>query len=226
MSDAYVAVLELLLHGPPPGELSMKYVQYAPSASARSNDANCGVSSDDDFTLLERWRDGDGISGARLYQRHAPGVARFFVSRASEAAEDLIQQTFLATLEALPHFRRDASFRSFLFSVARNQLHNYYRNRDAYRSRHEAHGSNESTEANAQRYQTSPSRALSNARQQVMLLETLSHLPVDLRMALELHFWEGLTIPEVAAVMGVPLNTGYSRLRRAKELLRERLGRS
>lgn len=180
----------------------------------------------DDFTLLERWRDGDGVAGARLYQRHAPGVARFFVSKACEAAEDLIQQTFLATFEALPQFRGDASFRTFLFSVARNQLHNYYRNRDAYRSRYAVLGPNESTELNAQRYQSSPSSALSNARQQVLLLETLRQLPVDLRMALELHFWEGLTIPEIAAVMGIPANTGYSRLRRAKELLRERLERS
>ena len=58
-------------------------------------------------------------------------VARFFRNKlpADAAHEDLIQQTFLGCVEAKSLFRGDASFRSFLFAIARNQLSKHWRKR-------------------------------------------------------------------------------------------------
>lgn len=172
----------------------------------------------DDFALLERWRAGDAAAGACLYRRHATGIARFFVTKAPEAAEDLVQETFLGALEALERFRGEASFRTFLYSVARFQLNNYRRAR-----RYPVELSDEQKE-HPQPYSASPSAALANARQRSLLFNLVKRMPVDLRVALELHYWEDMSIPEIAEILGLPLNTGYSRLRRAKDVLRRELG--
>jgi RNA polymerase sigma-70 factor (ECF subfamily) len=58
------------------------------------------------------------------------------------------------------------------------------------------------------------------------LLElALQHIPVDQQIALELSYWEELSAPEMARVLGVPENTVYSRIRRAKSHLKEALER-
>src|SRR5690606_12989864 len=69
-----------------------------------------------------------------------------------------------------------------------------------------------------------PPSHLDARHEQRLLLAALRHIPLDLQIALELHYWEGMAGPELAEVLGVPEGTVRSRLRRAKELLTERLG--
>jgi RNA polymerase sigma-70 factor (ECF subfamily) len=55
------------------------------------------------------------------------------------------------------------------------------------------------------------------------LLAALRRLPMDLQLTLELHYWEGLRVHEVAAVHDVAPGTVKSRMARAKEMLREHI---
>src|SRR5215470_16877365 len=80
-----------------------------------------------DLELLERWRAGDAGAGQALFTRYFDRMYRFFASRSDRDIDDLVQRTFLACVRARDEFRGDASFRSFLFTIARYELYAHYR---------------------------------------------------------------------------------------------------
>ncbi len=170
-----------------------------------------------DAELLRAWAEGDKLAGEQLFERHFEAIARFFRNKLatvdSASHEDLIQLTFLGCVEALlnDRFRSDASFRTFLFAIARNQLSKYWRTRSRDRV--------DLQTVSIHDLDPSPSAALARDRDQQLLLIALRRIPLDSQIALELHYWESLTADEIAAVLDLPLGTAKTRLRRAKQLL-------
>ena len=71
----------------------------------------------------------DPAEFAALYDRYFRQVYRYLYSRVGRAAEaeDLTAQTFLAALEALPHYRARGHFAAWLFTIARNKARDFYR---------------------------------------------------------------------------------------------------
>jgi RNA polymerase sigma factor (sigma-70 family) len=174
------------------------------------------VAEDSDAALVEAWRGGDREAGKRLFSRHYAAIARFFRNKVGEAGPDLIQRTFLACLEGRERFRHDASFRSYLFSIAYKVLCKHYRElrRDERRV--------DFAETSAHEL-SSPASAVAARQEQRLLLEGLRRLPVDYQVVLELHYWEGITAAELAEVLAIPVGTAKTRLRRGRELLEARL---
>lgn len=170
-----------------------------------------------DAELLQAWADGDARAGEALFERHFESIARFFRNKlpADTHHEDLIQQTFLGCVEARARYRGDASFRSFLFAIAHNQLGKFWRSRSRDRL--------DLRSVSAYDLDPSPSAALARDELHHQLLLALRRIPLDSQVALELHYWESLTAAEVAAVLDVPLGTAKTRLRRAKQLLEAEL---
>ena len=80
-----------------------------------------------DIELLQAWIDGDSRAGSVLVRRHFDSLYRFFANKASGYEEDLIQQTFMASVEAKDAFRGESTFRAYLFGLARFQLLTHYR---------------------------------------------------------------------------------------------------
>ena len=74
--------------------------------------------------LLAAWAGGDSEAGSRLFEHHYRSIYRFFVNKLTSLTEveDLVQQTFMACLEARSRYRGEASFRAFLFGIARKLL--------------------------------------------------------------------------------------------------------
>lgn len=171
---------------------------------------------DDDLALLERWREGDKAAGNQLVERHFDALHRFFATKAHTHMEDLIQETFMACVQTRDAFRGEASFRAYLFGLARFQLLRHYRK--LYRL-HDV----DFTTASVRDLATSPSGELAKREELKLLESALQHVPIDQQIALELTYVEGLSAPEVACALGIPENTVYSRLRRAKAHLRAAL---
>ncbi len=173
-----------------------------------------------DAELLAAWGGGDQSAGETLFERHFEPVARFFRNKlgAAEAADDLIQLTFLGALEGRERFRGDASFRTFLFAVARNVLLKHFRNRGRDGARHV------DFEATALHdLDPSPSAVLARDHEQRLLLQALRRIPIESQIALELHYWEGMTAKEIGETLAVPLGTAKTRIRRAKQQLAEHM---
>jgi RNA polymerase sigma factor (sigma-70 family) len=171
----------------------------------------------DDGELLRRWRDGEADAGARLIERHLEPVHRFFSNKVAHATDDLVQKTFLACVESIAGFEGRASFRSYLFAIARNVLFRHYRD--------EHHGFDPLalSAGSVIDQQLSPADRVADREEQRLLLRALRCLPLDLQVLVELAYWEGLSDVELAAVVEVPAGTIKSRLRKARMLLDEHL---
>jgi RNA polymerase sigma factor (sigma-70 family) len=169
-----------------------------------------------DVELLEAWRAGDSEAGSELFDRHFETLARFFANKVGDGLDDLVQQTFLACVEARDRFRGDAKFRTYLLGIAHNVLCKHYRRR--YASPDFSLG----TTAVADLAPTASS-LLAQHREQELLLQALRSLPFDHQVVLELHYWERMPSSDIKDVLGIPEGTIKTRLRRAKQLLREAL---
>jgi len=170
-----------------------------------------------DIELLQRWGDGDRAAGEELVARYFDQVYGFFRRKVGHAADDLVQETFLACLEARTRFLNRSTFRTFLFSIGRHILYAHYRTkqRDAEEV---APDTSKLVDPRA-----SPTQEFTLLERERALATAYSDLPHECRQVLELVYAHGLSGNEVAGVLGVPVDTAYTRIRRAKLQLRERM---
>lgn len=170
-----------------------------------------------DTELLEAWRAGDRGAGSELFDRHFEAVRRFFASKIDDDHEELVQQTFLACVGARDRVDPAQGFRGYLFAVARSKLI------DRLRARQRGGAALDPEVDSVAAAGLSPSAALGRTREHELLLQALRRIPVDLQIALELYYFEGLHAPELAAALAIPLGTVRSRLRRGLEQVRVQL---
>lgn len=170
-----------------------------------------------DRELLEAWAAGDAEAGNTLFDRHFASLYRFFRNKAGDAADDLVQATFLGCVEARHRFRGDASFRTWLLSIARRKLYDRFRERDRDAKRFDPEASSVADLG------ASPSAVLANKAEHALLLSALRRIPLNSQVALELYYVEGMRGPMIAEVLGIPEPTVRGRLRRGLEQLRREI---
>lgn len=165
-----------------------------------------------DLELLDAWRDGDKTAADALIKRHFGPLCRFFRNKVTTGVDDLIQATLLTCVERRDRFPEGWSFRTFLFVVARDQLYMQYRklNRKSIEI--------DPSVTSVVDLNPSPSAIAAKHDEQRIILEALRRIPIDLQIALELHYWEGMKGPELARVLDIPEGTVRSRLRRGRQL--------
>ena len=127
-----------------------------------------------DAELLHRWHGGDKSMGSTLFHRHFSSVQRFFRNKVlADDIEDLVQQTFLGCLEGIARFRGDASFRTYLFAIARRRLYSYLRARDQSRRRTEP----DLSVTSVLDLGVTPSSAVAAARDHILMLQAMQRRP-------------------------------------------------
>lgn len=170
-----------------------------------------------DFDLLDAWRAGDGKAGNELFRRHFDAVCRFFRNKVGDGVEDLIQKTFLACVRSRDAFRKQGSFRAYLFTIARHELYHYLQKRAREEKRIDPDAQS------VAHFGPGPSTVAARRAEQRLLLDALRKLPLNLQIALELYYWEDMSASELAAVLDLPEGTVRTRLRRARQLLEQSL---
>ncbi|HEU4735103.1 MAG TPA: RNA polymerase sigma factor, partial [Kofleriaceae bacterium] len=172
---------------------------------------------DDDFGLLDRWRAGDRAAGNLLFKRHFESLYRFLAHKVDGEIDDLVQDTFVACMHGRDTFRRQSSFRTYLFAIARNMLFGYWRRNNHGRSQLDFE------EISIASLSTSVRSRLAHGEERESLLLALRELPVEQQILLELYYWEDLNRDQLADVFDVDTATIGSRLFRARQALRGRL---
>ena len=169
-------------------------------------------------------RRGDLDALAALLARYQNRLYRYLLRLVREpaTAEDLFQQTWLRVAERIRHYDSRRSFEAWLFALTRNLAIDHLR-RIAPQSLDEE---NESGEAAVTRLVSAdpPALELVMARERAgRLAGALAELPVIYRDVLTLRFEEEMKLEEISEVLGTPLSTVKTRLRRSLENLRRML---
>ena len=149
-----------------------------------------------DEALLRAWQAGDAAAGNALFERYFDALYRFFVHKHVDGdVMDLLQKTLLASVESLDRFEGHSSVRTYLYAIARNKLRDYWRER----ARNDGIDFGVSSLLDLG---PSPSSLLRANEEQRLLFEALRRLPLDQQIAVELHYWDGLSGPQLAEVFG------------------------
>jgi RNA polymerase sigma-70 factor (ECF subfamily) len=177
------------------------------------------MGTDDDLELLDRWCGGDASAGNALFRRHFHSIYRFVAHKleGADAADDLVQEIFLACVRQRDRFQRQSSFRTYLFAIARHTLYSYW-NRATKQA-----GTIDFMLISIASLSTSAGSRLVRRGDEARLLDALRGLPLEQQLLLELHYWEELERDQLAEVFEIEPATTRSRLFRARQALRERL---
>jgi RNA polymerase sigma factor (sigma-70 family) len=173
---------------------------------------------DVDVDLLDRWRAGDATAGEALFKRHFDSVYGFFETKCpSVDADELTQATFLACVSSRDRFRKEASFRTYLFTIARHELFRLLR------TRYRRDAKLDFELSSIAEIVSTPGTRLARNQEHARLIEVLQELPVETQTLLELHYREELDTDELAVIFDVSNDVIRARLSRARKLLRARL---
>jgi RNA polymerase sigma-70 factor (ECF subfamily) len=172
-----------------------------------------------DLELLKAWSSGDSVAGNALLERYFAPLHRFFVNKVDQEIDDLVQRTMLCCVQHQTKVAEARSFRAYVFRIARNELYDHLRRRVADREI-------DFTVSSVIDLGTSPSVRVDAEDRQQRVRQAMRGLPVDLQIALELHYWEDLSGSELAEALEIPLGTAKSRLRKAKQELERALKRA
>jgi len=177
-----------------------------------------------DQQLVERAQRGDKHAFELLvakYQRRLGRLISRFVRNASDA-EDVTQDAFIKAYRALPAFRGDSAFYTWLYRIGINTAKNYLvaQGRRAPTSTPlDAEEAEDFEDAALLHEVATPENELMSKQVVEVVNSSLQELPDDLRMALTLREIEGLSYEEIAAVMDCPIGTVRSRIFRAREAI-------
>lgn len=171
-----------------------------------------------DQTLIAAYRQGDQRAASELVRRHGPAVARFLYSSGSPAAdiEDLVQETFFRAFRGLERWRGEASFRSWLFTIAGNLT------RDAFRRRkgHEVITLEDRDLADG----TDPDAELAAGELEARLRAELGRLPRLQREVFLLRAQDGASYEEIARSLGTTPGAARVHYHHAVKRLKEQVG--
>jgi RNA polymerase sigma factor (sigma-70 family) len=170
--------------------------------------------SDPDLVDLELWRKGDRAAGDRLYKKYFPSVYNWFNSRIGGDVADLVQDTFVICVKAKDRFEGRSKFSTWLIGIAKNKLLEHLHKRRG--SSHVVLDFSVTSWADLGMTPTQLIRDKQNAR---LLLEAMRRIGIEHQILLELRYWQGLSIPEVAEVYELNRETMRSRINRAREAL-------
>ena len=173
----------------------------------------------EDHGLVQAAALGDQAAFEALYRRHSRRIfAVLFRLSGGQAAraEDLVQETFIRAWQALPAFRFESAFSTWLHRLAVNTALMQIRSR--------AGAEDSETDDSALAYLPSHDTAGERTRERMDLERVVATLPERARAVLVLHDIEGWKHEEIAIELGMAVGSSKAQLHRARKLLRQRLG--
>jgi len=182
-----------------------------------------------DQQLVERAQQGDKQAFDLLvikYQRKLARLLSQFIRDASEV-EDVTQEAFIKAYRALPSFRGDSAFYTWLYRIGINTAKNFLvaqgRRAPTTTTGFDSEEAEGFEEASQLREMNTPESELTSKQIAQTVNQTLEELPEELRTAITLREIEGLSYEEIAAIMNCPIGTVRSRIFRAREAIAEKL---
>jgi len=180
-----------------------------------------------DQYLVERVQDGDKQAFdilVKKYQHRIVVLVSRFLNNSADV-QDVTQEAFIKAYRALPNFRGESAFYTWLYRIAVNTAKNHLVSQGRRPPSVDLDVSDaEQFEGSlALKEQATPERLLLKDEIQRVVTETIEGLSEDLRTAITLRELEGMSYEEIAEVMGCPVGTVRSRIFRARETIQVKL---
>ncbi|KPK38690.1 MAG: RNA polymerase subunit sigma [Gammaproteobacteria bacterium SG8_47] len=180
-----------------------------------------------DQALVERVQRGDKAAFDTLVLKYQHKIAKLISRYVHDPTEalDVAQETFIKAYRALPSFRGDSAFYTWLYRIAINTAKNYL----VAQSRRPPADDIDAVDAvnleagGALKSIDSPERLLLRDEIERAITQAIEDLPEDLRTAITLREFEGMSYEEIAQAMGCPIGTVRSRIFRAREAIDNKL---
>jgi RNA polymerase sigma-70 factor (ECF subfamily) len=177
-----------------------------------------------DQQLVERAQRGDKHAFELLvtkYQRKLVRLLSRFIRDTSEV-EDVAQEAFIKAYRALPNFRGDSAFYTWLYRIGINTAKNYLvamGRRAPTSTGMDAEEAEDLGESELLQDVNTPENQMMSRQVAETVNQTLEKLPEELRTAITLREMEGLSYEEIASIMSCPIGTVRSRIFRAREAI-------
>lgn len=181
-----------------------------------------------DQQLVERVQRGDKQAFGLLVSKYQRKLMRLLSRLIRDPAEieDVAQETFIKAYRALPSFRGDSAFYTWLYRIGINTAKNFLVSQGRRAPTTTAVDSEEAEgyeEGEQLRDINTPERLLLSKQIAQTVESAMDALPEELRVAITLRELEGLSYEEIANIMDCPIGTVRSRIFRAREAIAERL---
>jgi RNA polymerase sigma-70 factor, ECF subfamily len=173
---------------------------------------------DDERELIDRAQAGEAVAFERLARRHAGPLWRcaLALGKDNHWAEDLAQETLVEAWRSLARFDGRCRFSTWLYGILR---HRFLKGR-----RQQSAAALTASDAIGQEPCTAqtPDRLAETSEDAVRVRQAVASLPEEHRAVVELRFFAGATLDEIAAALDCPLGTVKSRLHHGLEKLRQK----
>jgi RNA polymerase sigma-70 factor (ECF subfamily) len=177
-----------------------------------------------DQALVERAQRGDQKAFGMLVEKYQRKLGRLLsrMMRDQAEVEDVVQESFIKAYRALPNFRGDSAFYTWLYRIGINTAKNYLvsMGRRPQISRDvEIEDAENFEDGDELRTMETPETELMTKEIAKTVNDTMMSLPDELRTAITLRELEGLSYEEIATLMNCPIGTVRSRIFRARETI-------
>lgn len=167
---------------------------------------------DADFLLLHRMRHGDDQAIEDFVRKYYPMILRYCHLHIQDTgyAEDLTQETFVRFFRTLHHYQHYGKAANYLYVIAGNLCRDYHRKQE---------------EIPVEELPEQPVYQMEDLDLRMDVHQALEQLPPELREVTILYFFQELKQKEIARILGISLPLVKYRIRRAKELLEQWIGK-
>jgi len=180
-----------------------------------------------DKELVERVRRGDKRAFDLLilkYQHKIISIVGRYLGDRNDV-QDVSQETFIKAYRAIPNFRGESAFYTWLYRIAINTAKNHL----VSKSRRPPNIDIDIDDGEFQdssavlRDNESPQASLATKQMEEVIFRAIENLPAELRVAVTLREFEGLSYEEIARIMDCPVGTVRSRIFRAREAIEQKI---
>ena len=180
-----------------------------------------------DKQLVERVRRGDKRAFDLLilkYQHKIISIVGRYLGDQNDV-QDVSQETFIKAYRAIPNFRGESAFYTWLYRIAVNTAKNHLVSKSRRPPNIDVDIDDGEFQNNSAvlRDNESPQASLATRQMEQVIFRSIENLPSELRIAVTLREFDGLSYEEIAKIMNCPVGTVRSRIFRAREAIEKKI---